>query len=151
MGKRLSLDEFNIIKDITLLWGDMDAFQHINNIKHFRYLESARIYYMERIGLFDLMAKTGVGPILAETSCKYITPLTYPDTISVGTRTTTITNSEFLQEYLIFSRKNETNAAIGNAKIVAYDYQNQQRTQIPQEIIDKIKEIDTNVQIDYSS
>mgnify|MGYP000096551029 CR=1 FL=1 len=150
MSKRLSLEDFNTVKDITLLWGDMDAFQHINNIKHFRYFETARIHYMEEIGLFDLMAQTGVGPILAETSCKYITPLVYPDTISVGTRTTAIKDSEFHQEYLILSQKNEMNAAIGYAKIVAFDYQQQQRTQLPREIIDRIVQIDKEAEQNYS-
>ncbi len=151
MNKKLSLEDFNIIKDIPLVWGDMDAFQHINNIKYFRYFETARIYYMEQLGFFEeLISQTGVGPILAETSCKFITPLKYPDTISVGTRTTKISDSEFFQEHLILSKNKQKNAAIGNAKIVAYDYYEQQRTQLPQEIVEGIKKLDTNVEIDYS-
>lgn len=149
MAKRLSLQDFNIVKEISLLWGDMDALQHINNIKYFRYFEESRVYYMEKLGFFELMAQTGIGPILAEANCKYILPLTHPDTISVGTRTTTIDNSEFHQEYLIKSWKNDKNAALGSARMVAYNYQQQQRTELPWQIVDKIKQIDNNVELNF--
>lgn len=37
--------DFNHWLTLPILWGDMDALQHVNNVQFFRYLESARIAY----------------------------------------------------------------------------------------------------------
>ncbi|MBK7697428.1 MAG: hypothetical protein IPJ39_01230 [Saprospiraceae bacterium] len=55
-----------------------------NNIMYLRYAESARIQYMDDIGLG--FHKGGDNIILADTFVKFIYPLTYPDKIWVGTR-----------------------------------------------------------------
>ena len=37
---------------LRVAWGDMDAFQHVNNTVYFRYFESARIAYREWFGVY---------------------------------------------------------------------------------------------------
>src|SRR5262245_20383692 len=78
--------EFPVVIEIPIAWGEMDAMQHVNNIVYFRYVESARMAYFERIGFLEHQRVTGVGPILAWTNCRFRRPLTYPDTVRVGTR-----------------------------------------------------------------
>lgn len=56
------LDDYPVIVDFPIAWGDMDAFQHVNNIMYFKYFESARISYFERIDLIKVMNETGIGP-----------------------------------------------------------------------------------------
>lgn len=134
MTHKQTLEDFPVIIELPILWGDMDAFQHVNNTRFFRYFETARIAYIEKLGLRQVMETTGVGPILAETSCKYILPLHYPDTISVGCRTRDLNDSEVYQEYLIKSSRSEKPAALGTAKIVAFDFNQLQRTSFPEDI-----------------
>ncbi|MFW9798525.1 MAG: acyl-CoA thioesterase, partial [Candidatus Thorarchaeota archaeon] len=76
-----SLDDFNFTVEIPIVWGDMDAFKHVNNTKFFRYFETARIKYFEKAGFIESMEKDSIGPILASISAKFIKPLFYPDTI----------------------------------------------------------------------
>ncbi|MDI6880316.1 MAG: hotdog domain-containing protein [Desulfitobacteriaceae bacterium] len=38
---------------------------------------------------------------MAQTTCKYLIPLTYPDQIVVGARVKLIGNSSFVMEYLV--------------------------------------------------
>ncbi|MFO7632899.1 MAG: acyl-CoA thioesterase [Caldilinea sp.] len=52
---------FPVIVEISVAWGEMDAFQHVNNIVYFRYFESGRIAYFERTGAMEEMAKSGIG------------------------------------------------------------------------------------------
>ena len=66
---------------IPVQWGDMDAFQHVNNTVYFRYFENARLEYFRRPGWFEFERATGIGPILASTQARFRRPLTYPDTI----------------------------------------------------------------------
>jgi len=44
------LKTFPIVTKIPVIWGDMDSFQHVNNVIYFRYFESARIQYFETLG-----------------------------------------------------------------------------------------------------
>src|SRR4051812_27249954 len=53
--------------EIPVAWGDMDAFGHVNNTVYFRWFESARIAYFEKIGLNERMKRDKKGPILART------------------------------------------------------------------------------------
>ena len=66
MEKKL-LEGFPVIVEFPVAWGEMDALGHVNNIVYFRYFETARIAYFERVKLLELMEKTGIGPILAST------------------------------------------------------------------------------------
>ena len=35
---------------IPMRWGDMDAYRHVNNTVYFRYMEQARVEFLEQIG-----------------------------------------------------------------------------------------------------
>ncbi|MCZ6911333.1 MAG: acyl-CoA thioesterase, partial [Proteobacteria bacterium] len=40
------LDDYPVVIELPVVWGEMDAFDHVNNIIYFRYFESARIAYV---------------------------------------------------------------------------------------------------------
>ena len=52
-----------------------------------------------------MKSKTGIGTILAQTVCKYLKPLAYPDQIIVGAKVKSIGRSSFVMEYIIVSEK----------------------------------------------
>jgi len=79
MGMENLMDGYPVVIEVPVAWGEMDAFGHVNNIVYFRYFESARLAYFYKLDLIDMMTKTGIGPILASTSCRFKIPLTYPD------------------------------------------------------------------------
>ncbi len=116
------LQGFPVILQLRVTWGEMDAFGHVNNIVYFRYFESTRIAYFERLQYMELMEQTGIGPILGSTQCRYRLPLTYPDTISVGARAHTLEADRFSMDYKIISHKVGRVAAEGSGVIVSYDY-----------------------------
>ncbi len=125
-----SLKHFPVIVKFPIAWGDMDALRHVNNIRFFKYFESARIKFFEEIGLADIMHNSAIGPILANTSAKFIEPIFYPDTISIGTRITDLDEKKFTMDYIIESEKVGT-AAIGEALIVILDYESSQKVPLP--------------------
>ena len=77
---------------------------HVNNIVYFRYFESARLAYFERVGFLDEMKRSGVGPILATTQCRFRKPLTYPDRIRVGATVKNLREDHFTMLYCIRKR-----------------------------------------------
>ena len=79
------MDSYPVQLEIPVAWGDMDAFGHVNNTVYLRWFESARIAFFERIDI-DATRPEKVGPILASTTCDYLTPVAYPATVVVGAR-----------------------------------------------------------------
>jgi acyl-CoA thioester hydrolase len=124
----------NLLKDcpsiieIPVAWGEMDAFGHVNNIVYFRYFESGRLDYFQKMGYLNHLKETGFGPILASTQCRFRAPLDYPDTVSVGTHVSEINEDRFVMQYRVVSHKLGKVAAEGEGLIVSYDYNNNEKT-----------------------
>ncbi|MEJ5300658.1 MAG: thioesterase family protein [Thermodesulforhabdaceae bacterium] len=146
-SRNVSMNDFPFKITLPVLWGHMDAFQHVNNVIYFRYLESARIAYFEAVQFMKFMEETGVGPILAETSCRYLKPLRFPDTIDVGCRTSVIRDSEIEQDYAIYSHRQDRIVATGWALIVAYNYKTFKRAQWDLAFVEKVRAFDPNVSV----
>ncbi len=136
------LKSFPVVVEIPVIWGDMDSFQHVNNVIYFRYFESARIQYFEAVGLMDIVEQLGVGPILGSTSCRYRTPLTYPDTVYVGAKITEMHEKRFTMEYLIVSEQHPETVAEGSGVVICYNYQKNQSTQIPEVVHNAIEKLE---------
>ena len=136
------LNDFVVTYEFPVDWGQMDSFQHVNNIYYFRYFENARFAYFQKVGLDELLKTKKIGPILAQTSCRFRRPITFPDTIIVGARVKELTPERFIHEYKIVSRKQNAVVAYGEADIVAYDYTKLAKTTYPKAIQDRIRKID---------
>ena len=114
-----------------MAWGEMDAFQHLNNVAYFRYFESARIAYFEWTGITAGGIPQRIGPILASTGCRYKAPLTYPDTLHVGVRLAETADDRFTLEYRVVSQALGLVAAVGDSVIVSYDYETNRKVPLP--------------------
>jgi acyl-CoA thioester hydrolase len=137
MDKTL-LKDYSVVLEIPVAWGEMDSFQHVNNTVYFRYFESARLLYAEKIGLHSMKNETGIGPILGSASCTYKFPITYPDTVSVGAKVTCLEADRFTMQYVVVSHRHRRIAAEGDGLIVMYDYREGRKVAIPDEIRKRI-------------
>jgi acyl-CoA thioester hydrolase len=108
--------------EIPVAWGDMDAFQHVNNTVYLRWCETARLVYFERMGFIARMEEDGIGPILARHTIDYRRAVTYPDKVRVDIGVTRIGGSSFTMGYRIWSEAQQAEAASGESVIVAVDY-----------------------------
>lgn len=136
------LPDFPVTVELPVAWGEMDSFGHVNNTVFFKYFETARIAYFDRIGYDTLMAEQGLGPILAETSCRFRRPLTYPDRVVVGARVPEVGEDRFVMEYRIWSARWEGAAGKGDGLIVSYDYRKQKRVPLPDSVRAAIEELE---------
>ena len=139
------LKDFTLVVDLNIEWGDMDALQHVNNIEYFKYFQVARIAYFEKINSDSEFGETPIPLILASTQCKFIYPLTYPDSISVGVRVDAMADQYFTMKYAVVSHQHQRLAAIGDAKVVMFDYVNNKKTSIPDEIRKTIIDLEESV------
>lgn len=134
------LKTFPVTVEIPVAWGEMDAFQHVNNIVYFRYFESARIAYFGKLNMIEYMDRTGIGPILSSIQCRFRAPLTYPDTITAGTRVSQIEEDRFTMDHIVFSHRLRKVVAEGDGLIVYYNYRERKKTHIPKELRQRILE-----------
>ncbi len=140
------LKNYPVIIETPIAWGQMDAFQHLNNTVYFRFFESGRIAYFERLNFLDYMEETGVGPILASTNCRFRIPLTYPDTVSIGTRVASVEDDRFTMEYSVVSKKHERVAAEGSGVIVCFNYNENKKVPVPNLVKDRIEQLQSSVE-----
>jgi acyl-CoA thioester hydrolase len=136
------LDEFAFQLEMNVEWGDMDALQHVNNVEYFKYFQKARIAYFEKNNSDNLFTESRISTILASTQCKFIYPLKYPDTIVIGARVDSIANEYFTMKYAVISNNNQRLVAIGDAKVVMFDYEKNKKASIPEVIKDRIIELE---------
>jgi acyl-CoA thioester hydrolase len=136
------LEGYPIVVTTMVAWGDMDANRHVNNVVYFRYIEHARLHYFGVLGFSRSQSESGIGPILAWADCRFRRPLDYPDTVSIGTRIRDVESDRFMMDSIIVSHKLADIAALGQQKLVSYDYRLNQKAPLPDDVRRRIEEIE---------
>jgi acyl-CoA thioester hydrolase len=117
-------------------WGDMDAMGHVNNTVYFRYIETARIAWLEQIGA--LPDPTGTGPVLINAQCSFLKQLKYPAEIEVSSYVGPPGRSSFevSHEIRLVGADGQAEAlhAEGMAKIVWVDFGAEKSVALPDEV-----------------
>ena len=139
-----ALKDFPIQIEFPVQWGEMDAARHVNNLIYLRWGESARIAYFEKMNLPTSFSGKQ-GPILGWQDCKYIFPITFPDTVIATAKVVEIKNDRFFMECHLFSKKHQRLAAISKQAIIPYDYQNLCKIEMPAEWISAINKLEGKV------
>ena len=139
---RLTLDDFNIRTEFPTHWGDMDSARHVNNLVYLRWAETARVIYFEAMGMNISFSGEDAGAILGWQDCKYIFPMTHPDTAVVGVRTKEIEGDRFILQTAVFSTAHQRIAAISHQSIVPYNYAKLQKVGMPAAWVAGIKRVD---------
>ena len=128
------LQGFPVVIHQAVVWGDMDSYQHVNNVVYFRYFENARLEYFRQMGWFDYEERSGIGPILAATQARFRKALTYPDQISIGARILERQGDRFTMEYRLVSENLNAIATEGTGTIVCMHYKDGRKVPIPEEV-----------------
>ncbi len=129
---------FPVTLVLPIVWGDMDALGHVNNILYFKQFESARMEYFRRSGLMERFERTRIGPILASTTCQFRHPVRYPDSVTIHAGIAELRTTSFTMYYRTFCGGGARLAAEGSAVIVIYDYVKGEKSPIPAEVRDAI-------------
>jgi len=125
------MEDYKILKKIDVQWGDMDAAKHVNNVVYLRWVESARIAYFLDLNNGRLANEDNVGPVVAKQDCKYIRPVTFPDTMLVGVERKEIRDDRIILETKVFSEQQGNIVAISTQHIVSYDFKRRMKAPLP--------------------
>ena len=76
---------------ISIRWGDMDSYRHINNTVYFRYMEQARIEWITSLGFSCTAEKEAM--IMVNGFCNFYKQVSFPASLRVSTFVGQIGNS----------------------------------------------------------
>jgi hypothetical protein len=77
--------DFKVLRPMQTRWMDNDQYGHVNNVAYYSYFDSAvNGYLMEATGKDT--SKLGAIGIVAETGCRYLKELSFPERLHVGLR-----------------------------------------------------------------
>ena len=77
--------DYRYFAQIATRWSDNDVYGHVNNVQYYSYFDTVINGYLIRSGSLDFMSGPLLG-ICAESHCKYIAEIAFPDLIDAGLR-----------------------------------------------------------------
>jgi len=119
--------------ELRIDWSELDAFGHVNNLSIMKYVQAARMVFLDAVGLMQSQSEEGIGPILASINCQFRKPLFYPGSVTVYSQVEEIGNTSFEIQYEIHNDKNEI-AAEARDIIVLFDFNRQTKLAIPEDL-----------------
>jgi acyl-CoA thioester hydrolase len=131
-------DEKKLVHEmvIPIRWGDMDAMRHVNNVSYFRYLETARIEWLNAAGFQP--DPHGEGFVIINAFCNFLIQLEYPGDILARTYAANAGRSSF-DSFTTLERVDKPGviSAAGGATIVWVSFAQQKSMPFP----DRLREL----------
>ena len=100
--------EYAAFRRMATRWADNDVFGHVNNAVYYWFFDTAIAGWLIERGLIGL--QTGPMWVVAETGCRYLGELAFPDELDVGLRVARLGGSSVRYELAIF-RNNAADAS----------------------------------------
>ena len=115
---------------IPIRWGDMDAMGHVNNAVYFRYMEIARVDWLDSLG--GAPAPEGQGPVIVNAFCNFYRPLSYPGEVLARHYVSNPGRSSF-DTWIVLERSDQPGViyAAGGATTVWQDAATQKSCPLP--------------------
>jgi len=106
-----------------------------------KYVQAARVNYLELVDLMPLQTEQKIGPILASTNCQFRKPLFYPGQVTVYSTVDSIKNTSFRIQHTVYNDQHEISAEALDI-IVFYDFNKNTKLAIPEAIRRKIEALE---------
>nr|WP_206038279.1 thioesterase family protein [Rhodococcus sp. HNM0569] len=74
---------YPVLWPVPTRWADNDHYGHVNNVTYYAYLDTAVNAWLMSSTDTDIRDLPAIG-IVAETSCRYLRELSFPDALQVG-------------------------------------------------------------------
>lgn len=120
--------------DVRIDWSEVDIFGHVNNVMFAKYMQAARVYFMEELGIMKTYHEQKLGFMVAATNVVYLKPLFYPGSIKVKTLVKEIKNTSFILTHEIVDQSGQL-AAKGEDVIVYFDFNKHEKIVLNQTIL----------------
>jgi acyl-CoA thioester hydrolase len=123
-------EEFPVLRTITTRWMDNDHYGHVNNVTYYSYFDTAVNGYLIEASGADIRELPAIG-IVAETSCRFLREISFPDTVHVGLALERLGNSSVVYRIGIFRNDEVEPAALGRFVHVYVDEASRRPVPVP--------------------
>ena len=125
--------DFRVFRPLQTRWMDNDVYGHVNNVVYYSYFDTAvNGWLMEATGQ-DIRQLPAIG-VVAETSCRYFSELSFPDAIDAGLRIERLGNSSIVYRVGLFRGAANEACAAGRFVHVYVDAVTRRPVAIPEAI-----------------
>ena len=125
---------------MTTRWRDNDVYGHINNAYYYEFFDTAVNQWLIRSNALDLPHGPVVG-LVAETACRFLSSVSYPQQLEVGVTTLRVGRSSVIFGLGLFAEKANEAAALCRFVHVYVDQESRRPTPIPSKMQEKLKEL----------
>ena len=117
------MEGYHVVFEHEVLFRDLDAMGHVNNVALVAFMEDARVEYWR--ALRKDHGLKGINFILAEVTCRYVSPAHFGETLLIGIRARNLGNKSFHFEYRMEELTSARLVTEGKSVQVMYDYKKQ--------------------------
>jgi acyl-CoA thioester hydrolase len=127
--------EYPVLWPVPTRWADNDHYGHVNNVTYYSYFDTAVNAWLIHATGTDIRELPALG-VVAETSCKYLGSLSFPDQLQVGLRIARLGRSSITYDLAIFREDGDALelAATGTFVHVYVDAETRKPIEIPEVI-----------------
>lgn len=123
--------------EIPVRWGDQDALGHVNNTVFFRFMEQARVEWLDKQGIACDPANPQV-PVIVHAACTFLQPINYPASVRVKLYVDEPGRSSIQTRYALSDAADGRVYATGEAKAVWISLNTGKSAPLPQKLLDLI-------------
>ena len=122
--------DFRVLRAITTRWHDNDHYGHVNNVVYYAYFDTAVNGFLIEASGTDIRDLPAIG-IVAETSCRFLRELSFPDTVWAGLALERLGNSSVVYRIGLFRNDESEPAALGRFVHVYVDAATRRPVPVP--------------------
>ncbi|MES0875276.1 acyl-CoA thioesterase [Sinimarinibacterium thermocellulolyticum] len=130
MSGKPSRSDYPYFQRITTRWKDNDVYGHVNNVEYYSYFDTVINTLLIREAGLDIHAGSVIG-LCAESHCRFMDSLAFPDAVDAGLRVAHLGNSSVRYEIGLFREHSPTAAAEGWFVHVFVDRATRRPTPLP--------------------
>ncbi|HSK98669.1 MAG TPA: thioesterase family protein [Euzebyales bacterium] len=104
--------DFPVLRPQQTRWHDDDTYGHVNNVVYYAYFDTAVNGYLIEAAGTDIRGLPAIG-IVAETACRYLRQIGFPDRLDVGLAVSRLGRSSVSYQLAVLRADEESPSAVG--------------------------------------
>lgn len=124
---------YPVIHAAATRWRDDDVYGHMNNVVYYEYFDTTVNRWLIENNVLEIPNGPLIG-LVAETSCKYLSGVGFPDLLDIGLSTMRVGGSSVVYGLALFARGEDTAAALCRYVHVYVDAETRRPSPLPVEM-----------------
>lgn len=130
-----------VLRPIATRWMDNDHYGHVNNVAYYSFFDTAVNGFLIEASGTDIRDLPAIG-IVAESSCQFLSALSFPDTVYAGLDIERVGTSSIVYTIALFRGEADAPCAVGRFVHVYVDRNTRRPVPIPgpiREVVQALK------------